>query len=286
MEIIETIPEMKQWSDRAREAGKTIGLVPTMGGLHAGHMSLVRKSVATCDVTVASIFINPAQFGKNEDLDTYPRDLEGDKRQLESAGVDVLFLPSREAMYPEGYKTFVTVAGITDHLCGKSRPGFFRGVATIVLKLFNIVRPHTGFFGDKDWQQATVVETLLRDLNIDAAIERLPILREADGLAKSSRNLYLSKDEMAPALCLSRALLKARQRVQNGQFSAEIIRREIRQTIEKNKAAKIDYISVCDPESFIEQDEIKDKSLIALAVHIGKTRLIDNCIVRREKCRG
>jgi len=286
VEIIETIPEMKQWSDRAREAGKTIGLVPTMGGLHAGHMSLVRKSVATCDVTVASIFINPAQFGKNEDLDTYPRDLEGDKRQLESAGVDVLFLPSREAMYPEGYKTFVTVAGITDHLCGKSRPGFFRGVATIVLKLFNIVRPHTGFFGDKDWQQATVVETLLRDLNIDAAIERLPILREADGLAKSSRNLYLSKDEMAPALCLSRALLKARQRVQNGQFSAEIIRREIRQTIEKNKAAKIDYISVCDPESFIEQDEIKDKSLIALAVHIGKTRLIDNCIVRREKCRG
>jgi pantoate--beta-alanine ligase len=194
-------------------------------------------------------------------------------------------LPSRQEMYPEGYKTFVTVEGVTQHLCGKSRPGFFRGIATVVLKLFNIVRPHTGFFGDKDWQQATVVETLLRDLNLDATIERLPILREADGLAKSSRNLYLSKDQRTPARSLSEALELARQQIQNGQFSAEIIRQEIRQTIEKNNSAQIDYISICDPESFIEQDEIQDKSLIALAVHIGKTRLIDNCIVRREKCR-
>ena len=285
MEIIESIPEMKQWSNRARESHKIIGLVPTMGSLHEGHMSLVRKSVSTCDVTVASIFINPAQFGENEDLDTYPRDLEGDRRQLESAGVDVVFLPSRKDMYPEGYKTFVSVKGITDHLCGKSRPDFFRGIATVVLKLFNIVRPHTAFFGDKDWQQATVVETLLRDLNIDAVIERLPIVRESGGLAKSSRNLYLSQEEIAPALSLSRALERARQRVQNGEFSADIIRQEIRQMIEKNQQAKIDYISVCDPESFIEHDEIKDKSLIALAVHIGKTRLTDNCMVRRAKCR-
>lgn len=285
MEIIESIPEMKRWSERARESHKTIGLVPTMGSLHVGHMSLVQKSVSTCDVTVASIFINPAQFGENEDLDTYPRNIADDRQQLESAGVDVLFLPSRQDMYPEGYKTFVAVEGITRHLCGKSRPGFFRGIATVVLKLFNIVRPHTGFFGDKDWQQATVVETLLRDLNLDATIERLPILRETDGLAKSSRNLYLSKDERTPARSLSEALELARQQIQNGQFSAEIIRQEIRQTIEKNNSAQIDYISICDPESFIEQDEIQDKSLIALAVHIGKTRLIDNCIVRREKCR-
>jgi len=285
VEIIESIPEMKRWSERARESHKTIGLVPTMGSLHAGHMSLVQKSVSTCDVTVASIFINPAQFGENEDLDTYPKNITDDRQQLESAGVNVLFLPSRQDMYPEGYKTFVTVEGITGHLCGKSRPGFFRGIATVVLKLFNIVRPHTGFFGDKDWQQANVVETLLRDLNMDATIERLPILREADGLAKSSRNLYLSKDERTPARSLSEALELARQQVQNGQFSAEIIRQEIRQTIEKNNSAQIDYISICDPESFIEQDEIQDKSLIALAVHIGKTRLIDNCIVRREKCR-
>jgi len=285
LKIIETIPEMRQWSERARESHKTIGLVPTMGSLHAGHMSLVHKSVSTCDVTVASIFVNPAQFGENEDLDTYPRNLEDDRRLLESAGVDVLFSPSSREMYPKGYKTFVTVEDITGHLCGKSRPGFFRGIATVIVKLFNIVRPHTGFFGDKDWQQATVVETLLRDLNIDAAIERLPILREADGLAKSSRNVYLSEDEMAPARSLSEALRQGRQRVQSGQFSADKIRQEIRQTIEENKAAKIDYISICDPESFIEQDEIKTKCLIALAVQIGKTRLIDNCIVRREKCR-
>ncbi len=285
METIKTIPEMKQWSERARGSHRTIGFVPTMGSLHEGHMSLVQKSVSTCDVTVASIFINPSQFGKNEDLDTYPRNLEGDRRLLETAGVDVLFLPSPQDMYPEGYKTFVTVEGITGHLCGQSRPGFFRGIATVVVKLFNIVRPHTGFFGDKDWQQAAVVETLLRDLNIDATIKRMPIVRDADGLAKSSRNLYLSKDEMTPARSLSRALELARHQVQNGQFSAERIRREIRQLIEKNKAAHIDYISICDPDSFIEQDEIKDESLIALAVHIGKTRLIDNCIVRREKCK-
>lgn len=286
MEIIKTLPAMKQWSDRTRESHKTIGLVPTMGSLHAGHMSLVQNSVSTCDVTVVSIFINPTQFGANEDLDRYPKDLEGDQRQLESAGVDVLFLPSQKDMYPEGYKTFISVEGITGHLCGKSRPELFRGVTTVVLKLFNIVRPHTGFFGDKDWQQATVVETMLRDLNIDATVERLPIIRESDGLAKSSRNFYLSQNEIAPALCLSRALRQARQQVKNGELSADIIRQEIRQMIEKNKDARIDYISVCDPDSFIEHDEIKDRSLIALAVHIGNTRLIDNCIVRREKCRG
>ncbi len=285
MEIINTIPEMKLWSDRARESHKTIGLVPTMGSLHEGHMSLVRQSVATCDFTVVSIFINPTQFGKNEDLDKYPKDLESDTNLLESAGVDVVFAPSSAEMYPEGYKTFVTVEGITDHLCGKSRPGFFRGVATVVLKLLTIVRPHTGFFGDKDWQQATVVETLLRDLNVDTTIERLPLLREPSGLAKSSRNFYLSREEMAPALSLSRALDAARQRVQNGEHSADRIKQEIRQTIEANKQARIDYISVCDPENFVELDEIKDKSLIALAVHIGKTRLIDNCLVRRVECK-
>lgn len=285
MEIIRSIAEMKKWSGRMRGFHKTIGLVPTMGSLHDGHMSLVRESVSTCNVTVVSIFINPTQFGENEDLDRYPGDIEGDQRQLESAGVDVLFLPFREAMYPKGYKTFVTVEEITDHLCGKSRPGFFRGIATVVLKLFNIVRPHTGFFGDKDWQQATVVETLFRDLNMDVTIKRLPIIRESRGLAKSSRNLYLSKEETTPALSLSRALEAAKQRVQNGESCADKIRQEIREQIEKYKETEIDYISVCDPESFVEQEEIKEKSLIALAVRIGKTRLIDNCIVRRVECR-
>lgn len=285
MEIIESIPGMKRWSEGVRDSHQTIGFVPTMGGLHKGHMSLVRESVSSCDKTVVSVFINPAQFGEDENPDSYPRDPEGDKQNLESAGVDVLFLPSRKTMYPGGYKTFVEVEKITDHLCGKSRPGFFRGVAAIVLKLFNIIRPHTGFFGDKDWQQATVVETLVRDLNLDVAIKRLPIVREPQGLAQSSRNLYLSKEEKKPALSLSHALESARRRVEGGETSADKIRKEIRRLIEKYKETEIDYISICDPESFVEHEEIKDKSLIALAVRIGKTRLIDNCIVRRVKCR-
>ena len=285
MEIIASIAEMQQTSEKIRTAGKSIGFVPTMGCLHKGHMSLVEKSVATCDFTVVSIFINPAQFGENEDLDTYPVDLEKDKRQLESAGVDALFLPTRKAMYPKGYRSFVNVEGITDHLCGKSRPGFFRGVATVVLKLLNIVRPHKAFFGEKDWQQLAVVETMVRDFNLDVAIERLPILREANGLAMSSRNLYLTETEMPSALSLSQALDLAKNKVQNGERSASRIREEIRGFIGKQKGAEIDYVSVCDPENFVEQEEINTTSLIALAARVGKTRLIDNCLVRRAACK-
>lgn len=275
---------MKQRSGEVRAAGKSIGLVPTMGRLHAGHMSLVQKSLSTCDFTVVSIFINPLQFGPHEDLDTYPVDLAGDQGQLRSSGVDVLFLPGRETLYPPGYQTYVEVEEITRHLCGRSRPGFFKGVATVVLKLFNIVRPHTAFFGEKDWQQLAVVETLVRDLNLDVRIGRLPLVREEDGLALSSRNLYLSKKERPSALILSRALRTAKQRVREGENSARKIREEIREMIENHNGADVDYISVCDPESFVEQDEIQEKSLIALAVRIGKTRLIDNCIVRRPEC--
>jgi pantoate--beta-alanine ligase len=285
VQTISSITAMQQWADGIRSSQKTIGFVATMGCLHDGHMSLVQESVSTCDVTVASIFINPAQFGENEDLDQYPVTLEADRRLLELAGVDVLFLPTRNAMYPQGYSTFIEVERITDRLCGKSRPGFFRGVATIVLKLFNIVRPHTAFFGNKDWQQATVIETLVRDLNLNVSIKRLPIVRESEGLAKSSRNLYLSKEETAPALSLSSALDAARQSVLNGESSAQKIRQEIQETIEKHDNTEIDYISVCDPENFVEQEEIKEYSLIALAVWVGKTRLIDNCIVGRPKCR-
>lgn len=285
MEIIASISEMQQTSEKIRTTGKSVGFVPTMGCLHAGHMSLVEKSVAICDFTVVSIFINPAQFGENEDLDTYPVDLEKDKRQLESAGVDALFLPTRKTMYPAGFRSFINVEGITDHLCGKSRPGFFRGVATVVLKLLNIVRPHKAFFGEKDWQQLAVVETLVRDFNLDVSIERLPILREANGLAMSSRNLYLTEEEIPSALSLSKALDLAKGKVQNGERSASRIRKEIRSFIEKRKGAEIDYISVCDPENFVEQEEINSTSLIALAVRVGKTRLIDNCLVRRAACK-
>jgi len=285
MEIISSLSDMKKKSDEVRSSKKTLGFVPTMGCLHRGHMSLVEASVAACDFTVASIFLNPAQFGQNEDLDTYPGDLEKDKQLLESAAVDALFLPTRESMYPHGYKSFVTVEEITGRLCGKSRPGFFRGVATVVLKLFNIVRPHRAFFGEKDWQQLTVVETMVRDFNLDISIERLPIVREPSGLAMSSRNLYLSEEEVSPALSLSRALNMAKDRVQKGECSTGNIRREIRDLIENEKGIQIDYISICDPENFMEQEEISKTSLIALAVRVGRTRLIDNCIVRRAECR-
>lgn len=284
MEIISGILEMKKRSAAARKAGKSIGFVPTMGRLHAGHMSLVHKSIATCDLTVAGVFINPMQFGENEDLDTYPVDLEGDTRLLDTAGVDILFLPRRETMYPAGHKTCVEVEAICDRLCGKSRPVYLRGIATVVLKLFNIVRPDFAFFGEKDWQQLAVVETLVRDLHLDIDIVRLPIVREEDGLAMSSRNLYLSAEERKTARCLSKALEEARKQVENGEGSARKIHEKMRGIIEINPNTKIDYIAVCDPDNFTEFREITDKALIALAVHIGNTRLIDNCIVRRTEC--
>ncbi|MEE9259145.1 MAG: pantoate--beta-alanine ligase [Nitrospinaceae bacterium] len=282
METINTIHEMKGRSAKVKSEGRSIGFVPTMGYLHGGHMSLVEKSVSSCDFTVASIFINPAQFGEGEDLDRYPQDLESDRKKLEAAGVDVLFLPRRETLYPEGHKTYVQVESIVDHLCGKSRPGFFRGIATVVLKLFNIVRPHKAFFGEKDWQQSVVVETLIRDLNLDVELVRLPIVREPDRLAMSSRNAYLSGEERKSALSLSQALEEARGRVRAGERSAEKIRHGIKQHIEKENRAKVDYVSVCDPENFVERDEISGKTLIALAVHIGKARLIDNCLIERS----
>lgn len=282
METITGIREMKERSGQIKSGGCSIGFVPTMGFLHEGHMSLVEKSVSSCDFTVASIFINPSQFCEGEDLDRYPQDLENDRQKLETAGVDVLFLPRKETMYPEGYKTYVQVESIVDHLCGKSRPGFFRGVATIVLKLFNIVRPDKAFFGEKDWQQSMVVETLIRDLNLDVELVRLPIVREADHLAMSSRNIYLSGEERQSARALSKALEEARGWVRAGERSAETIRQRIRERIEKEDRAKVDYVSVCDPENFVERDEISGKTLIALAVHVGKARLIDNCLIERS----
>ncbi|NIQ02519.1 MAG: pantoate--beta-alanine ligase [Nitrospinaceae bacterium] len=281
---IATIAGMKVWSKATRAAGKTIGLVPTLGGLHDGHLSLVQRSLATCDATVVSVFVNPTQFGPGEDFDRYPRDLESDRRKLEAAGVAVMFHPSVEAMYPRGYKTFVDVEAITDALCGKSRPGFFRGVATVVLKLFNIVQPHQAFFGEKDFQQLAVVETLVRDLNLDVSLVRLPIFREPDGLAMSTRNLYLSPAERKSARVLSRALEEAQQRVRRGEQSCDQLRTRLRNRIESENHAQVDYVSICDPETFREKDHVGDRALIALAVRIGQTRLIDNCLVRSFEC--
>ena len=281
MEILRTLDEMKTWSRKTREEGNTLGLVPTMGYLHEGHLSLARKSLSTCDRTVVSIFVNPKQFGPNEDLDTYPRDLGSDQQELEQLGVHALFLPTAEEMYPNGFQTYVHVEEITDKLCGESRRELFRGVTTLVLKLFNIVQPHSAFFGEKDRQQLEVIRKMVDDLNLDIAIIGLPIVREPDGLAMSSRNQYLGTVERKTAKSLNLALQEAQQLVERGESSAETIRSRMRTIIEQEGQAQVDYISVCDPKRFEELEEIRGKAMIALAVHVGKARLIDNCLIER-----
>ncbi len=276
---ISSISEMKDISQSLRKQHLTIGFVPTMGCLHAGHLNMVKRSLETCDRTVVSIFINPTQFGPNEDLDTYPRQLESDIEKLETIGVDIMFHPTKEEMYPPDYKTYVEVQNITEQLCGDSRPDLFEGVSTVVLKLFNIVRPHNAYFGEKDWQQLAVIEALVEDLNLDVAIIRVPIAREPDGLAMSSRNRYLSPQERQSALSLSRSLQQARANIGKGTTSAKVIQDSIRQCLSEEEGTEIDYISICDPENFKEKEQIRGRTLIALAVKVGLSRLIDNCII-------
>ena len=277
--MVSSIDEMREISKSFH--GSTLGFVPTMGSLHDGHMSLVKQSLKICDHTVVSIFVNPRQFGPNEDLDVYPHDLEGDIEKLELAGVDVLFHPNRETIYPRGFKTHVQVDEITQHLCGNSRPELFKGVATVVLKLFNIVHPQHVFFGEKDWQQLKVIRTMVNDLNMEILIESKPIVREKDGLAMSSRNQYLSAADRISARSLSQALKSAQASISKGEQSAENIRTEIRKKIELNNGIMVDYISICDPDNFKEQSKIGSKTLIALAVRIGSVRLIDNRFIER-----
>lgn len=276
---VSSISEMKEISESFRRQNLTIGLVPTMGCLHEGHLSLIKRSLESCDKTVVSIFVNPTQFGPNEDLDSYPRQLERDIEKLESIGVDILFHPGKEEMYPTGYKTYVEVQNITTPLCGKSRPDLFKGVTTVVLKLFNIVRPHNAFFGEKDWQQLAVIETLVKDLNLDVAIIRIPLVRETNGLAMSSRNRYLSPQEKQIALSLSLSLQEAQDLIRQGTTSAKTISNSIRKILLEKEGLEIDYISICDPENFVEKEQIRGRTLIALAVKIGSSRLIDNCII-------
>ena len=275
--VVSTIDEIKKLTDAFR--GGTLGLVPTMGYLHDGHMNLVKQSLNKCDHTVVSIFINPRQFSPSEDLDIYPNNLSGDIEKLESIGVDVLFYPNRDTIYPEGFKTNIQVDGITQHLCGKSRPELFKGVATVVLKLFNIVRPQHAFFGEKDWQQLAVIETMTRDLNLDVHIHRVPLIREPDGLAMSSRNSNLSPEERKKALSLSRSLNDSKEKVNRGITSSKQLRQNIKSIIAAESGTQIDYISICDPISLEEKEEVKGRTLIALAVKIGPARLIDNCII-------
>ena len=281
MKIITSISEMQKWRRQLHLSDKLVGFIPTMGCLHEGHISLIKNSVDKCDFTVVSIFVNPTQFGPNEDFESYPRIIDSDRAILRKTGIDVLFFPEDNDIYPENFQTFVDVEDKTQYLCGKSRSGFFRGVTTIVLKLFNIIRPQIAFFGEKDWQQLKVIRTMVNDLNLEILIKSKPIVREKDGLAMSSRNQYLSAADRISARSLSQALKSAQASISKGEQSAENIRTEIRKIIELNNRIKVDYISVCDPDNFKEQSKIGPKTLIALAVRIGSVRLIDNRFIER-----
>ncbi|MBU1185455.1 MAG: pantoate--beta-alanine ligase [Acidobacteria bacterium] len=276
MNIIHSIEEMKAEIHEFRKKGKSIGCVPTMGSLHEGHLSLVRQSLQTTDRTVVTIFINPAQFAPGEDFEQYPRDYDRDIGLLEREGVDIVFLPDMKDIYPPGYKTYVEVHDLQERLCGLSRPTFFRGVCTIVLKLFNIITPDRAFFGQKDAQQAIILQRMVRDLNLDILIEVLPIVRDADGLALSSRNAYLKDNERKAALTLSRSLRLAEKMIAEGERSAEKIREEMIALIQSVQGTRIDYIEIVDSEELLPLETLKSRVLVSLAVFIGRTRLIDN----------
>ncbi|MBU4253757.1 MAG: pantoate--beta-alanine ligase [Acidobacteria bacterium] len=276
MNIIHSIEEMKAEIHEFRKKGKSIGCVPTMGSLHEGHLSLVRQSLQTTDRTVVTIFINPAQFAPGEDFEQYPRDYDRDIGLLEREGVDIVFLPDMKDIYPPEYKTYVEVHDLQERLCGLSRPTFFRGVCTIVLKLFNIITPDRAFFGQKDAQQAIILQRMVRDLNLDILIEVLPIVRDADGLALSSRNAYLKDNERKAALTLSRSLRLAEKMIAEGERSAEKIREEMIALIQSVQGTRIDYIEIVDSEELLPLETLKSRVLVSLAVFIGRTRLIDN----------
>lgn len=280
MQIIKTSKELNDWAGKNKNNGKTIGLVPTMGYLHEGHKSLIQKSSSQNDLTVVSVFVNPTQFGENEDLDSYPRDLERDKKAAEEAGADIIFHPSAADMYPENYGTYVSVdSGITKILCGKSRPIHFRGVTTVVAKLFNISMADRAYFGQKDAQQLAVILRMVSDLNMNIEIVPCPIVRESDGLAMSSRNTYLSSEERKQALVLSKSLKIAEESIHNGEKDLKTIKDGIRKIISEAPLADIEYIEAYTFPGLSECGSIlSEKTLIALAVRFGSTRLIDNII--------
>lgn len=279
MRVFKKVDEIKAYLRKQQNKGKTIGLVPTMGYLHEGHQSLIRRASAENDIAVVSIFVNPIQFGEGEDFERYPRDIDKDMQAAEGAGAMIIFAPEVREMYPDGYKTYVEVKDITEVLCGASRPGHFRGAATAVLKLFNIVRPDKAYFGRKDAQQAVVIKRMAEDLNSDVDIVVCPIVREDDGLAMSSRNIYLSGEERKQALALSKSLKMAGNLIIKGERNAEKVKKAIHDMISENDLAAIDYISVVDVETLKDVDRINGRILIALAVKFGATRLIDNLTV-------
>jgi pantoate--beta-alanine ligase len=279
MKIITTISEMQDHSDRLRDQGDRIGFVPTMGFLHEGHLSLMRKAREENHALVVSIFVNPTQFGPGEDYASYPRDLEKDASLCQEVGCDVLFTPGADEMYLQGYVTTVSVSGLTETLCGASRPGHFDGVTTVVSKLFNIVRPHVAYFGLKDYQQYRVILRMAQDLNMNINIIGLPTIREEDGLAMSSRNAYLYDDERSGALSLSRSLEAAREMVREGIRDPRAIEEKVTGIIESEPTNRIDYVSVVDADDLTPLSTIEDRTLLALAVFVGDARLIDNTVL-------
>ncbi len=279
MQVIECPETMQKLSNHLRREGKSLGLVPTMGALHEGHLSLLRRCRGENDVSIMSLFVNPVQFDRKDDLDAYPRDFEGDVKKAEGVGVDIIFAPTAEMMYPEGYQTYVEVEALTRRWEGASRPGHFRGVATVVTKLFTIVKPDRAYFGQKDYQQALVVKRMVRDLNLDLEVIVLPTVREGDGLAFSSRNWNLNPEERRAAPVLFKALQYAEQRVRAGEQEAKAILEGMREIIAAEPLARIDYIACCHPLTLEPVDRIEGSVVFLVAVWIGRTRLIDNLLI-------
>ena len=279
MQVFDTAALLRQYLTAQRAAGRRIGFVPTMGYLHAGHLSLVHAAQRECDVVVMSIFVNPKQFGPQEDFTTYPRDLDRDLRLAREAGVNVAFTPSVVEIYPAGFHTEVVVHALTAPLCGASRPGHFTGVTTVVATLFNLVRPDRAYFGQKDYQQAVVIQKMVADLQMPVTVVICPTVRQADGLAMSSRNAYLSPEERQAALVLWRALRLAEAHIAQGERQGRRLRTLLREYIATEPCARPDYVAVCDPRTLREVEELPYTVLVALAVYIGQTRLIDNALL-------
>lgn len=281
MKVITRASAMRRWSEQAQAAGR-VGFVPTMGCLHEGHLALVRAARRRCEQVVASVFVNPTQFGPGEDYRRYPREPERDRRLLRAEGVDLLFAPAPEEMYPPGFSSFVEVAGLSERLCGRYRPGHFRGVTTVVARLFALVRPGVAFFGQKDAQQAVIIRRMVRDLEFGVRVAVVPTVREPDGLAMSSRNRYLSPAERAEAPVLYRALRLGRARAAAGERSVERLRRELRAFIRRHSRARVQYLEFVDIERLQPVSTVRGRVLVAVAAFFGKTRLIDNVLIRGQ----
>jgi len=280
MKVLQTVQDTRSASREARRRGKRIGFVPTMGALHEGHLSLVRAAKAQCDTVAVSIFVNPTQFGPNEDFSKYPRSFDRDRQLLDEAGVDLLFAPSTEEMYPSGAVTYVTVEELSNKLCGKSRPGHFRGVTTVVSALFHIVEPDAAFFGQKDAAQVAIIRRMVRDLNIPVEIVVCPIVREPDGLAMSSRNAYLNPQQRRSALVLSRALRQIESAFNKRERSASKLIEVGTQVFAEEPSVRLDYLEIVDPENLDAVEQINSPALVAVAAIVGTTRLIDNVVLR------